>query len=267
MASASPDHPAAGRVLSFRALFLFRAVRQGKVQPQVVPRGSEWLELILDGRVHPPADSDDRVLAGPGTLFWHLPGESTVHRHPPTEPYVCLAAIFDTVAMAGRPAPRRSCWSDVHAARGFAEEAQQALQSGSWREPVFAAYAYHRLQWVAFHHQRTAERPMPAALIKVLDLINRRLEDGLSLALLARTAGCSVSCLCDLFRRHLGATPHDHITSQRLARAKSLLTNSGMLTKEVARACGFGTASQFCRVFRRLVGVTPQDYRGRRLDG
>ena len=47
----------------------------------------------------------------------------------------------------------------------------------------------------------------------------------------------------------------------RMERAKGLLTDSNMNLLEIAVQCGFGSHSFFSKIFRKLQGVTPTEYR------
>lgn len=250
-----------GPVLS--GITLWRSPRFGSVLSRQVPPGILWLELILEGRVEPPPSCEDQSLAGPGALFWNPAGTWTVHRYPPDQPYVALALRFHVPEgpSAEPPIPRRSQWSDLGALRAFVAEVQQVRLAGTWQDPAFGGYAYHRLAWVALHHRQRRERNLPPPLERILDLIARQPAGDLSLTRLATVGRVSRSCVCEQFQRHLGTTPHDYITRHRIDQARQLLAETRLLIKEIAAATGFGTPSLFCRTFRRLVGVSPQVYR------
>ncbi len=53
----------------------------------------------------------------------------------------------------------------------------------------------------------------------------------------------------------------------RIERAKRLLAETGMLVKQVAEASGFANTRRLCEVFKRLEGVTPEQYRRQREKG
>ncbi len=63
--------------------------------------------------------------------------------------------------------------------------------------------------------------------------------------------------LRDLF----GQTPHQYLTQQRVQRARKLLQTTDASILEICIAVGFASASSFSSLFRRHVGVSPQDYR------
>jgi AraC family transcriptional regulator len=98
-------------------------------------------------------------------------------------------------------------------------------------------------------------------LRRVLDYITAHLDEDLSLAELARTAGMSPHHFAVLFRQRMGTSPHRHVVEQRIERAKHLLRDHTQSILEVALASGFESQSHFGRVFRRVVGVTPSGYR------
>ena len=54
------------------------------------------------------------------------------------------------------------------------------------------------------------------------------------------------------------------ITRFRIERAKRLLSETDMLVKQVAEACGFANTKRLCEVFRRTEGTTPENFRAER---
>ena len=67
-------------------------------------------------------------------------------------------------------------------------------------------------------------------------------------------------------RHYLGATgqsPARAVERLRVEAARILLADTPVAVKRVAQRCGFGSEETMRRSFRRLLAVTPQDYRGR----
>jgi AraC-like DNA-binding protein len=77
---------------------------------------------------------------------------------------------------------------------------------------------------------------------------------------LARLTGLSPYHLNRSFCRKIGMPPHAYQLQVRIARAKSAL-RAGSSIAWVALAMGFADQSHFTRVFKRLVGDTPAQYR------
>src|SRR5215468_3167682 len=65
----------------------------------------------------------------------------------------------------------------------------------------------------------------------------------------------------DLFRISAGESPHRFLLRQRVEHAKEMLREAEMRVLDVAVACGFKTQQHFARVFRRICGASPTEYR------
>jgi AraC family transcriptional regulator len=98
-------------------------------------------------------------------------------------------------------------------------------------------------------------------LRQVLDYIGDNLTEDLSLAKLASLAGMSPHYFAELFKRSTGCPPHRFVLSQRIDRAKARLRGAKHSVIDAALDAGFQDPSHFARTFRRLVGVTPGQFR------
>lgn len=67
--------------------------------------------------------------------------------------------------------------------------------------------------------------------------------------------------LQDGFARETGRTIGETIAWTRLEHAQHLLLTTREKVEVVAQRCGFGSGETMCKVFRRLLGTTPQTYR------
>lgn len=97
----------------------------------------------------------------------------------------------------------------------------------------------------------------PLARRRVLELIDARVEDGVSIAELAREAGLSPTHFTRAFRQSMGRPPYQYILAARLERARRLLDAPGSSISDVALGTGFADQAHFTRLFRRRFGVTP----------
>ncbi|UTW10942.1 GlxA family transcriptional regulator [Marinobacterium rhizophilum] len=98
-------------------------------------------------------------------------------------------------------------------------------------------------------------------LIRVLTLMEQQLETPLTPAQLARSAHISLRQLERLCQQFLGVSPSAYYLKLRLERARQLLCESDLGIAEVGIACGFVTASHFCRSYRRHFDMTPGEQR------
>lgn len=95
----------------------------------------------------------------------------------------------------------------------------------------------------------------------VLDWATGRLDQPLSVDVLARRAHMSGRTFARRFRDETGTTPHQWLTQQRLARAEELLEDTALSIEDVARRSGFGNAATLRHHFGRVRNTTPQAYR------
>ncbi|HET6251760.1 MAG TPA: DNA-binding transcriptional regulator [Tepidisphaeraceae bacterium] len=69
------------------------------------------------------------------------------------------------------------------------------------------------------------------------------------------------------FQKCLGRTVHETITKIRLDRVKQRLLEPNPMIKTIATECGFRDAIQLCKIFQRVEGASPSEYRAERLAG
>lgn len=114
-------------------------------------------------------------------------------------------------------------------------------------------------------HARPGEATTPGStpLEHALTFIQNRLDQRLTLEMVAEHVGVSVPTLGRLFRQHLRTSPGKHLLQLRLARARDLLRSADLNISEVAAACGFQSLAFFSRTFRGEHGASPRDFRRR----
>ena len=101
----------------------------------------------------------------------------------------------------------------------------------------------------------------PARLRRVVELVHEKIEDEVTLDELAESAGLSPAHFSQMFRKSTGESPHQFVLRRRIERAKEMLRAAEARVLDVAVACGFKTQQHFARVFRKLCGASPTEYR------
>jgi AraC family transcriptional regulator len=100
-----------------------------------------------------------------------------------------------------------------------------------------------------------------ARLRAVVEYVEEHLDAGPSLEQMAAVARLSPYHFARQFKAATGLPPHQYVIARRVERAKQLLQCGGLSLAEVAAHAGFSDQSQFSRHFKRLVGVTPGQFR------
>lgn len=100
-----------------------------------------------------------------------------------------------------------------------------------------------------------------ARVVKAVRLIDATPSEPHTLSALARECRLSLYHFLRVFRQVTGLTPHDYLVRTRIRDAASHLADGADRIVDVAFASGFGDVSNFCRAFRREMGMSPRDYR------
>jgi len=96
----------------------------------------------------------------------------------------------------------------------------------------------------------------------VVEYIEEHLDASPSLEELAAVTRLSAYHFARQFKAATGLPPHQYVIARRVERARQLLQAPADLSlAEVALHAGFSDQSVFCLHFKRLVGVTPRQFR------
>ncbi|MCG7595342.1 helix-turn-helix domain-containing protein [Mycobacterium sp. PSTR-4-N] len=96
-----------------------------------------------------------------------------------------------------------------------------------------------------------------------LDWILANLDKPHTVTSLARRAHMSGRTFARRFVEETGRTPMQWVTDQRVLFARRLLEETTLDIDNIAEQSGFGNATLLRHHFRRIIGVTPSDYRRR----
>jgi len=100
-----------------------------------------------------------------------------------------------------------------------------------------------------------------ARLLKVLNHIQRNLDEPLELEKLAALAHFSVSHFHRVFKGMLGETIMDHLRRIRLERAYARLAETQDPVTDIGLCAGYDSPEAFSRVFRKTFGLSPTQCR------
>lgn len=85
------------------------------------------------------------------------------------------------------------------------------------------------------------------------------------LADIAASANVSIGECCRCFQKMARETPNQYLTGWRVARAKELLDMTDETVTDIGIRVGFSDASYFIRCFRKRTGMTPKEYRDKKV--
>jgi len=108
------------------------------------------------------------------------------------------------------------------------------------------------------------QKPGDPYIRSVMDFIDTHFHKDLSLQLAANEVGISESHLSHLFKQHSSYTFLEYLQECRIRNAMQMLKNPKLQISEVYRLCGYCNGSYFSKVFKRITGTTPGNYRNGR---
>lgn len=98
-------------------------------------------------------------------------------------------------------------------------------------------------------------------IAKIVIFIGENFRKELSLEQLAEHFSLSKNYLCYYFKKHMNTTILNHIKDLRLEFAANLAKNTKLKSIDIAKACGYGSISNFLRDFKKRYNMAPLDMR------
>lgn len=116
--------------------------------------------------------------------------------------------------------------------------------------------------------KRSATRSVlaPWQMRRVLGHIEANLPASIPLQDIAALTKLSVGHFSRAFKGSFGIAPHSYILRRRIERAQALMLQTEDSLCQIALVCGFCDQAHFSRLFRRLVGVSPNLWRRAHLE-
>lgn len=99
---------------------------------------------------------------------------------------------------------------------------------------------------------------------KALYIIEHNYKEPLTLNSVSDQLNITPQYLSRLFMKELSHSFIDYLTSYRMERAKSLLQNTNLKINTICTQVGYPDPKYFCTLFKKLTGVTPNQYRSSR---
>lgn len=106
--------------------------------------------------------------------------------------------------------------------------------------------------------QENAEPPM---IHRAKQYIQEHYTEELSLEQVAKSVNTSTFYFCKMFKKYTGVNFTEYLSRIRIENARNLLLNPNLRISEIAFAAGFQSLTHFNRVFKKIVGESPTEFR------
>ena len=211
----------------------------------LVPGKAFLVRMPEDSRYFLPADRPD---ARWEYLYVHFRGEAVL-------------PFFDRIRQAFGPCfdlPADSVpvllWLNLH----------RELREGRQLKSYEGGELIYRFLSALLRTLESPSLPEPSpAVAEALCYMKEHFAGHFSMDELAARLGLSAAYFTRLFTRETGETPLASLTRIRLSRAVFLLLNTSLSIESIAVSCGFSCGNYFSKVFRKISGVSPSEYRSR----
>jgi AraC-like DNA-binding protein/ligand-binding sensor protein len=101
----------------------------------------------------------------------------------------------------------------------------------------------------------------PPVIARAKAFIAENQAEDITLGQVAKAVNTSTFYFCKIFKKVTGINFTDYVSRVRIEKAKNLLLNPNLRISEIAYAVGFQSLTHFNRVFKRISGNSPTDYR------
>ncbi len=109
------------------------------------------------------------------------------------------------------------------------------------------------------------ENAEPPVIIKAKEYIQEHQTENLRLGHVARACNTSTFYFCKMFKKVTGINFTDYLSRVRIEKSKNLLLNPNLRVSEIAFEVGFQSLTHFNRVFKKILGQSPTEYRAQLL--
>ncbi|MBB6731250.1 AraC family transcriptional regulator [Cohnella zeiphila] len=104
-------------------------------------------------------------------------------------------------------------------------------------------------------------RKHPAHVHRAMEFVHAHYGEPISVSGIASELGLDRKYLSAIFKAATGSPPQRYLLEYRIRQSCKLLKESGLQVGEVARSVGYEDALLFSKMFRKVTGVSPTEYR------
>jgi AraC family transcriptional regulator len=242
-----------------------------------------WHRIVLSPALVGPValslegEPTRRFTPEPGTLGFHPAGAEVSLRHAPgkviqvlQDPHLYSSLSQDTgSAWAVEPMINFADPLVAQIARSLASEVESGPGDRLLVDGLSVVLALQLARRFASGRRATRDADRRGGngalprerLQRVLDYIESRLGEELTLAELAGIACLSPFHFSRCFKRAVGVGPQRYVARRRVERAREMIRRTDEPLAPIAHTLGFADQSHFTKAFRRETGLTPARFR------
>lgn len=148
-----------------------------------------------------------------------------------------------------------------HLFRAMIVELQMCRENYSEMLEMYLKQIFIRLQRYVNGSTKTDNSHTIEEIEKAVSYFNEHYSENISIDDYAKQNHVSVSWFIRNFKLYIGSTPMQYILSKRIYNAEALLQNTQYNISEIAQIVGYDNPLYFSRIFKKIKGVSPSEYR------
>lgn len=130
-------------------------------------------------------------------------------------------------------------------------------------ETIEAIHAYiERFLEAGFNHIEQLQPDQKSYVEQAVDIIMKRYAENISLHSVADQINVNRSYLSRMFKKETGENFTTFLTKVRIEKAKYYLNAGNLKVYEIAEKVGYLNYTYFSKIFKKVVGMSPEEYRG-----
>jgi AraC family transcriptional regulator, L-rhamnose operon regulatory protein RhaS len=248
----TPGGPRPSAMQTYEICFVDKGSVEWWIEDKLYEAGPKSLFINRPGEWH----GGESGLVQPCEMYWlqfylppkgNLPGLAKETR-------LELKTAFETMH-------HRSFAASTHVKIFFDQLIDEHRQPQSFSLELARAAFHQLLITTVRDHAKQDAFQYSEGIAKALRWINMNLEQEIYSESVAKIAGMSVAHFYKLFLQEVGLTPADYHMRQRIFLAKQKLRGSDASITNIALGLGLSSSQYFATVFKKVVGVTPKEYR------
>lgn len=124
---------------------------------------------------------------------------------------------------------------------------------------VLNNYIYRNIDVV--RQDKEINNDVPFILKQTVKYINDNINEKINISDLAKQTRWESQHFNRLFAQYIGVTPYKYILSKKIEKSKTLLIETSLPILQISFDLGFKSHSNFCSVFKKYTGKTPDNFR------
>jgi two-component system response regulator YesN len=127
--------------------------------------------------------------------------------------------------------------------------------------PELKLWCIQRIEYVTKSISLAREKNLGSLILMANNYIKDNYKKDITLEDVSKEVNISPQYFSRLFKNEMGENFIDYLTTLRINTAKEIMKNSLMSVKEICYEIGYGDPNYFSRIFKKIVGVTPTEYK------